>query len=164
MYGRFRRFDLRYFVAVLYETFAHQLSDSSKNSVFLTYHYTHTVRIVNKNFRTLYRCAEMFVFSLCVERRIVYGAFFKMRSQHAVLILGIGESPQQAKSVQVLPERLLLVGVNPQSPRSVLCAYLRILQNATKTIQGSTYNVNTKISAQIKNVRKFLLTMRTVCV
>ena len=69
-----------------------------------------------------------------------------------------------ASSVQVLPERLLLVGANPQSPRSALCAYLRILKNAPKTIQESTYNVNTKISAQTKNVRKFLLTMRIVCV
>ena len=52
-----------------------------------------------------------------------------------------------ASSVQVLPERLLLVGANPQSPRSALRAYLRILKNAPKTIQGPTYSMNTKNSA-----------------
>ena len=98
MCGRFPRFDLRYFVAVPYGTFAHQLSDSSKISVFLTYHYTQSIRIVNKNFRTFYIRAEIFVYELCVERQIVFGAFCKMRSRHAVLILGIGDSPQQAKN------------------------------------------------------------------
>ena len=97
MYGRFHRFDLRYFVAVPYGTFAHQLSDSSKISVFLTYHYTQSIRIVNKNFRTFCGCAEIFVFKLCVERQIVFGAFCKMRNQHTVLLQGIGDSPQQAK-------------------------------------------------------------------
>ena len=107
MCGRFRRFDLRYFVAVPYETFAHQLSDSSKIYVFPAYHYTHTVRIVNKNFRTFFICAEIFVFTLYVDPWIVLGAFCKMYSQHAVLILGIGDSPQQAISGWVAPRHCL---------------------------------------------------------
>ena len=41
---------------------------------------------VNKNFRMSYNRAEIFVYELCVERQIVFGAFFKMRSQHIVLI------------------------------------------------------------------------------
>ena len=98
MCGRFPRFDIRYFVAVPYGTFAHQLSDSSKLSVFSTYHYTQSLPRVNKNFRTTIKRAEIFVFQLCVERWIVFEAFCKMRSRHAVLILGIGDSPQQAKN------------------------------------------------------------------
>ena len=35
-----------------------------------------------------------------------------------------------ASSVWVLPSPISLVGVEPQSPRSARCAYLRILQNA----------------------------------
>ena len=48
-----------------------------------------------------------FLYSSCDERWIVFGAFFKMRSQHISLILGIGDSSQQAKQGWVAPRHCL---------------------------------------------------------
>ena len=117
-----------------------------------------------QNFRTLYCCAEIFVF--CVWWMLdCVGAFCKMRSQHAVLILGIGDSPQQAKSVQVLPEHCLLlrnkISMAFFNNWDKGCNSLAIAKSPRKVIWCNL--MKTKCLTQIRNQAVFFAPANLAC-